>query len=673
MPPLTKFDLRKPRCEITKHATHGLILFLLFFAIGCSREFLQKFVMPTWDTNLSMPLFDHTYTLSDIVGGDSVLSSGSGGTTYAQPIWSTGTLATSNDMKLAPVTFGNCLKISAPPAANVVHQLGIFDVGSTSSATFLLDVGDLLGSNSIVGRIIIPPPIQSMKYTSDPSSSFNQFKTVTISSAELSVTVENGFCATINFPDGLSIEDSAGNTLLSVPIPGNSLQPYQSYSTKESIANITFPNNFKLSASISSPGGQSPVLVKSDTLILITVKLNNIKASSAMTIIQPQAPVVIEGMLGFPDSDKVEHAGVDSGLVNISFTNGFDLPCSVHLAVNGLKDPQGNYFTKDIDLDNIGNPESPNPASRYSQQISLQNWSIDLGATPLDSMPYSVTATILGSDSKFVNISSLNSIKASLQISKLKLNSVTGIVHLKTPVVILPDTQRVDLSFLKGASFGNDKPFGDSTKLTLNLNLTGNLPMDAHICIKARSTTSNIVSSDSAVVDQMLYPGAQGNAVVLGKCFVNMLNDFVATTGTLPDEFIISKTTLINPTGMEGTVCKTDGYYGTAMVFCPLNIGFANFNYSESTSNIVLTQTINKSLGDIDSGQIVFDTNNGIPLEIKLSAQVIDTLTKRVMFTLPDTGSFVVGAANDFFSDGTVRTQMFSRNTAYISPGRLLC
>jgi|GEM_PF-885636 len=649
------------------HIVSLLLLLLVLFG-GCTRKFPSTFVMPKWDTQLSAPIFNHTYTLGELLGKDTVLVS-NGDTTFIRSMWSSGILAVSKDQRINSTRVGANLKIESIPAVNVAQSLGTFDINPPLPIGFLMKLSKIIDTTGIIGRKVPAPPISGISDTLKPTSGFDQFKQVTISSAQLQYSVFNGYAAKISLPNGLVIADSLNNPLLTIRVPGDTLGAYQSYSTTQQISNLNMPYNPHVILKVSSPGSTTPVTIRSDTLVALNFSLQNIKVTSAVAKIPSQSPVVIDRRIGLVDSNKIISASIQSGTLSISITNRFDISSQVQLTIWGLKSSTGVPLTINVPLDRVGNKLNPNPGSTYSNQISLANYTLDLrdnNGNPTDSIHYTINATIPGSSGQYVQISTSDSIYATLGLSNLQIGSLTGIVHLKNPISIPTDTQNIDLGDFR-RKFNGSVRFSDSTQLALKIYLSGGFPFRAHLSIVPRNSTTNSNFSDSAVVDQVLNPGPQGNVIILGHSFVNILNSFTGASGNLPDQLVISGSIIVNPYYNVGTITSSDSVYGTASILLPFDLGITQATYSDSTDKPVFKEDVNKKLDYVDSGQVVFEINNGLPLGIKFHAELVDTTTHQVVLNLPKNGPFDILPATDFNPDGTVRTPVFSTNTVSLT------
>ena len=639
---------------------------LAFLLTGCSRELPRNFVMPSWETSLSVPLFTRTATLGEIIGQDSVITM-KGDTTSVTPVSSSGMISTSESIKLSTMKVGSNLKMCGLAPEKITHLLGTFEIASSEPMAFLIRTSSAMGTRSLIGHKVVPRPVPLKKYSSSSARGACQFTTAQVISAKVNFRIVNYYGEEIDAPDGIVFQDSAGNSLFRIDLPGGKIGPYQSYSKVEEITNVRLSRNLTAVVSLSAAGGTDSILIKSDTLVLMTMSLTSIKSNSASAIVACQSPVPVKGWLPLGDSYHIESAMISAGSVNMHMNNNLEMPCRINIVVPALKSREGVSFSVDQVLASVGDPGRPDPQSEYSSSVSLAGWVLNLGTVPTDSIGYTLTVTPLGSGSEFIPVSSADSIDGTFSVSELTLSSITGIVRLPNPIPIIPDTESINLSFLRN-SFGPQDRLSDSARMTLNLRLLGNLPALLRLRISASSNKPGVGEVDTTVVSQIVYPGAQGNIIVLGECFADMLNDFISATGTFPDRFIIDGTATVNPTGMLGTISEADAITGNALISCPLEVGLENFDFQESSGNLSFSSDVRKALQEVDSGEVVFQISNSMPVGLRLSLSAVDTLTRKVLFVLPDTGQVFVPAACELDSTGNVTQPMMSRITVGI-PG----
>lgn len=639
---------------MNKGVLYASVMAIVFALIGCSKYKVASFVMPSWNTQLSAPLFNRTYTLQEILSKDSAMVS-DGDTTYLAPSGPSGLYELSRSQPINSVSMGDQLLVNGVGPTRTSQGPADYAIDSPNPIHYA-QVNPSLPVGSNVPAPAISPPVTT---TVPPDQPFNNFTSATFSSGELQATVHNGYPATMVFQDSIKVEDASGNTLLYIPIPGDTLAPGQTTTQNVSLANTTLPNNPQLVMTYSSPGsGGTLVTFQSDTLMAITFNVINAHVKAANAIIPQQPPVVHHERIKLADSNMVQTASIDSGYMNISVDNGFPFSAPIQVVVNSLKDPSGNPLTLDFTLGAAGTP-----GSSYQQDVSLQGYTLEMAdayGNPTDTVRYTVTAEIPGSGGQFVNISVADSVQSSFVISTTRFSSFTGVVHLNHSVKVSPDTQVVNLGDFRN-KFSGIITYSDSTKLILDIRKTGGFPWLVHLKFIPSSSKLNLPPVDSVVVEQLVYPG-RVNIIRLGSALVNVLNNYSSQTQTMPDKFVISGYVIVNPTSTDGTITISDVMNGTATLTMPLDLGISKGLFSDTTKTPVIKDSSTAAnMGNVDSGRVVFEINNGLPVKLSFITQLLDTTTGQVVGTLP-ADSIIIPAATDFNSDGTVRTPMFSKN-----------
>lgn len=641
-----------------KGVLYASVIAIVFAIVGCSKYKVASFVMPSWDTQFSAPLFNRTYTLQEILHKDSVIVSG-GDTTFLESSGSSGMFQLFKSQPVNDVTIGDNLKINGLNPTYVSQSPSDFALDSPPTIHYVETPAGLPSK----GTTAPVPPIPATSADLSPDSPFQNFTSATISSGDLQVTIHNGYPATMNFPDSLRVRNSSGAELFPVVIPGDSVPANGTVVVTQPLDGKTLPNNPNLFFTYSSPGSPTSQTYESDTLIGFSFDLLNIKVSSANAKIPPQPPVIRNKGMHLTDSNMVQSASLDSGFMSITVTNQFPFSAPIHLVISSLRDQTGNPLTLDFTLDSAGTA-----GSTHKEDVPLQGYNLemaDANGNPTDTVRYTVTAEIPGSGGQFVDISTSDSVKSSFTISQLKFSAFKGVVHLSNPIKILPDTQTVSLGDFRD-KFSGTITYSDSTKLVMDLQKTGGYPWLVEIKFIPSSSTLNLPPVDSAVVTGMVYPN-QINIIRVGPALVSALNNYSSLRQVVPDRFVISGHVIVNPTYVEGTIQKGDVMTGTAALTMPLDLGLKNAVYIDTTKTPVINDSSTAAkMENVDSGRVVFEINNGLPLRLAFITQLIDTTTGQVVGTLP-ADSIIIPAATEFNSDGSVKYPVFSKNQVIIS------
>ena len=602
----------------------GMILFPIVFSLlafwGCSKFKVAKFVMPTWDTQFSAPLFNRTYTLGELLSkSDTTVSNGDTTFINAQPPSYVFNLLRTQSIN--GVQIGDNLKInSVPPtsASNGIDSIKIDPPPPIHYAFANPLLAPLVGSTAPVPSIS-PPQTQRL----NPDQPFNRFHSATFSGGTLSVVLHNSYPAKIIFTTGINITDTSNQVIFNIPVPGDSLGINQTITLTHTLASYTLPNNPRVAFTDTSAGAASGFF-QTDTIVAVSFTLTNLLVSQAIAIVPKESPINVKKSLVLSDSNKVQTATIDSGSMNITVANDFDMAIPIKLVIDDLKNIDGVSLTDTFEVSRKG---------LVTKVYPLNNYTLNMGGT--DSLPYAVTAYIIGSDTTapdggFINIGTNDSVKATFDLTDLRLKNFTGEVHLKNTVSIPTDTQKIDLGDFK-SKFSGTVIFSSSTNLQMDLKMSNprGFPILAHIKMMPANSGSSY-QGDSVVVEHLVDPtDPSTESFSLGPDFVTKLNSFSQNTGLLPDEFIIGGYVVINPPPYKtATANDTDRVLGTGTISMPFNLGIVNAKYQDTTKTAVVSDSSSAAkLVNIDSGSVVIQVWNGMPMAVTMIGELIDTTT----------------------------------------------
>ncbi len=636
-----------------KGVTYAIFVALLLTMAGCSKYKVASFVMPTWNMQLSAPIFDRTYTLLQMISKDTVQVS-NGDTTFLLPNSQTQVFTLIRSQNLNGVSVGNNLKIGAVPQTNVAQSPKDFSIANPPSIHY-----SAVNPSIVTGSVPFVPAIPKQTQTITPADAFTNFKTATLSTGTLTITIHNGYPAPIIFENGLIYLVDAFGGYIHISVPKDSILGNQTVTLPAvSLAGRTLSDQPTVTFTDSSNGSSSAATIQSDTTISFSASMANVHVSSANAIVPPQPDIVIDSSIVIQDGNKVQTASIDTGSVSLTVRNNYNISIPVSLSIPGLT-KSGVSLTRNFTLSPKGTS-----GSVYATPISLNGYTLNMAdpstGAPSDSLKYSVTAQIPGSNGSYVGISTTDSITASFQLTGLQLSSFSGEVHLANAINIVPDTQKVDLGSF-ASKFNGAILFGPGTTLQMRINSIG-FPCEAHISlIPTSSEYLSLPPVDSAVVDTTIYPN-RTNVITLGQSFVKALNAFSEAHRTIPDRFIISGYVLVNPGGTAiGSVKSTDMVTGSGTITMPLDLGIINAQYADTTKTAVITDSSTSAkLANVDSGNVVIEVWNGLPLQVTMMGQLIDTTTHAVLMNFPSDSIYIPAAQIN--PDGSVKDSVFSKN-----------
>lgn len=642
-----------------KGITGLVILGSLLALYGCSKFKVGSFMMPSWDTQFAAPLFNRTYYLKEILSKDSLTVVG-GDTTYLYTNPPSDIYSISMQQALKGIPVGDNLRIGNAPSVNFSQAVGDFTVDPPDPIQYIIP-------NPVPVNTTAPVPAFQKDTLISPQSSFNNYRSATISKGTLHLVVINGYPAPVGFGGSIAILDKFGNPL---QIPLDTIPAYSSSSTDLSLIGTEFTPNPALSISYGSPGLPFPqtAVYDSSDLLTITSSFSTLQVSKANAIVpRQQNPLEINQAVQMPGGTKVKSAVLDAGSLSLSFTNGLSLKLdSVQLVIASL-DSQNVPFKRIFSLDTAGSPGSIyDETINFSPSFQL-NMSDPVTGIASDSLRFSFSAVIHGSDGHFVDIDSANTISASFSMSDLRFKSFTGVIHPLDTFSIAADTQKINLGDFKSKLTGGITLVGDLTKLNLNINRVTGFPYLVRLKLKPLSSATPLGQQGiSSQVDTtvIIFPN-QPNVIGIGPSFVNVLNNFADTVQKIPDEFAISGTAVVNPAEANwgdtpGTISDTDQIAITNAITMPLNVGIINASYTDRTPKPLIGDSATTAkMGEVDSGQVNFDITNGLPLHLAFLPELVDTTDTT---NVTDLDSIIVQPATVFDNNGNPTPPVFSSN-----------
>ena len=619
---------------------------------GCSKFKVAKFVMPSWDTQLAAPLFDHTYTLKEILYKNAVTIVGGDTTRLSIDSASVYSISTMRDLSSIPV--GAQLHVGSIAPMSTPHSIGDFAIGSINPSSYgILD--------NVLANTIAPVPAFDTNAVISPQNANSNIKSGRISSGFLHLMIHNGYPAPVYFNSvSVNLLDGNGNPL---PVAVSTIPADSTVSMNLPVNGRNLTSNPEVSLAYGSHGLPSPqtATYQSDTLLAITMAFTNVIFSSADAIIPAQNPIKFNQGIPMPDGNEVLSALIDrgGGSLTISFTNNLKIPLKpVDLVINSL-DSQSVPLTRHFNLDTAGAP-----GSVYNETIDLSGFVLNTNGPSgvSDSFHYSITAGVPGSGGNFANVDSANTVDGRFGISNLSFKSFTGVIHLIDTSSIATDTQKIDLGDFKSKLTGGIKLVGDETKLDLSFVGNAGFPYSVRLRIKPLSSVSEKQIQSEVDTTVIMYPN-QKNVVNIGGTFVKVLNNFADTVQMIPDEFVVSGMAVVNPKEANwgetpGTITNTDSIGILNTISLPLNIGIVNGSYSDTTKKTLIYHDSSSAakMSNIDSGEVHLDVTNGLPLSLTLAAELIDTADGSL-----DTLSIInIAAPTQFDDNGIVASPIFT-------------
>lgn len=621
-------------------------VWLVIFLYGCFEKPSEP-VLPTWDIDLTVPIFNRTFTLGELVEKDTTyFKIGSGNQIY---------YSTSQELKATKV--GDNLKIP-DISTSASTQLGNFEVKDPGTISAKISVGQIFPglSNVPPGNYVIPSNSPGQTISTN-FTAFDNFQSITFDGGVLKVTVTNGLPVPLQFPGGLKIYAQSNPSTPIITLFVNDTIGANSQKTAEAdLSGKTLPANLGFTVTILSPGsgGSSVYLDVNQMFLNVSARLENLSIASASARIPSQnEPVVIDNSFILEPNeaqpDLINEATFKSGQLNIRIVNNIDLGLNGTLTLYNFVKKSDNSPLQ-ISL-NIGRKNST--SNTVTQSIDLANYK--LVGNNSNQISYRVEVRTEDTGNEFRTISKNDGLSADITLRNLVIESISGKVK---PREISFDEQKIDLSGLKDyrEKFSGKLRF-DDVQVEINLYKTAQFTFDLNLKIKAFNTKTGKVDSLEIPVGQRRFSGTS-HRIVLNKSnstIVDFINSFAETE--LPEYLTISGYVFVNPNYGTGRVSSSDSVYGNVLISFPASFGLSNAEFKDTSEVEELSNEAKKQIDKANYGKLFVEIDNGIGVELKFRA-VLFGFVMDSLISIPKSNDFIVRSApidNNGFSTGTTK------------------
>ncbi len=625
------------------------VLFFIFF-YGCFEKPSEP-VMPTWDVDLTVPVFDRTFTLGEIVEKD---------TTYFK-IASNNQIYYSITNELEATTVGDNLKISdvSTSAQTKLGNFEIKDPGTISANIKAYEIFPTLSSNIPPGYYIIPSNSPGQNVSAN-FTAFDNFQSVKFDGGVLRVTVTNELPVPLIFPGGLKIY-AQSNPLAPIfaLFDGDTVNANSTKTAEVNLAGKTIPAELGLTATVLSPGsgGQAVYLDVNQMFLKVSASLENLSIAEATARIPTQTePVVIDSSFVLESNESqpnlINEVVFKSGRARIKIINNIDLGLNGSLILYNFRKKSDNSPLQ-ISL-NIGRKNSPN--NFVEQNINLTGYKFVGNLS--NKISYRVEVRTEDTGDEFRTITKDDSLSAEISLSDLVIESISGKVK---PTEINFEEQRIDLAGLKDY---REKFKGslrlDDIRVELNLFKTAQFTFDMNLKVKAKNAKTGKVDSLEIPLNQRRFSGTS-HRIVLDKSnsnIVDFINSFTSVDGELPDSLFVTGFVSLNPNYEIGRVSSTDSVYGSITVSFPASFGISNAEFKDTSEVENLSDETKKQIDKMNYGKLFVEVENGLGVELGFRATLFGSVMDSLL-SIPRTSDFLITSApvdNNGFSVGVSKS-----------------
>ncbi|TDI86944.1 MAG: hypothetical protein E2O77_14100, partial [Caldithrix sp.] len=250
--------------DLSNHSIFYISFTLAFLLTSLNCSF-DKPSMPSWDTNVSIPLINKSYTMAELAEKESSIS-----------LDSTGNLYFEVDADLDNYYIGDELYLESLQD-DFSLNFGSFSIDPPSSVATSVSLSEIFSqAEALHGLTVIVPSFsfQTDKKSLDP---YDTFSYVTIETGNISLQVQNNLAVPLGSPLTLEIWNTAQDTLISSTTSSSQIAAGGSQIFLVDLAGKKIPNQLSVRMTGDSPGSSgAAVLVDKNSNFGMTSSIMNL-------------------------------------------------------------------------------------------------------------------------------------------------------------------------------------------------------------------------------------------------------------------------------------------------------------------------------------------------------------------------------------------------------------
>ncbi len=616
---------------------------------GCIKTPAEP-VMPSWQTQLTLPIVDRTYYFSDLVAKDDKFQTLVNGEVVYRPA----------GLKNTPTAIP--LPAVYPVAARVSNTLGAVPLTLPALPSIVLSTMQLLGQAPpqtpwSVGEI---NTVQNQSIISDTAT----FDYVTFDKARIILTLTNTDNFDVIFPSGIKVVNVFSATDTSqvlVTFPVGLVKANSSQTMTADISTQTMSSRLRVKFILQTAGIDGHV-VSSNGSLIAAIAIDGGTDGSLSTM--RSAKVRVTGTYGqvtnkgtmqlIGDSTFIKRAEFTGGVFDLIITNSVPIDFIAGLSIMELINKKtGLPFRLKANGTGAEQDEVLIPSkTTFVQTITLSDYTfLSKNIAGADTLPtanvqYTMTVRTPGATADKRLISANDSIAASI-VPRMNAGVVQALTLAKFEGVIRPTVVNINESVATDFGTVADKVSADSIKfdnstITLNLFTRTTFPADINLRVTAwhngvKGLSMNVPSGNGGLNGAYrIVPGDTAKIVfnktttTNGVTIDRFMNSFVVNGKIqLPDKFVLEGTGTIEPAdvygngtnGRIGSVTNQDSIYSSLEFSFPVRIAIVNGIFSDTTE---FTNTVDRNKMDLlESGKVSFQIENTFPVSGDVSLMMM--------------------------------------------------
>lgn len=587
---------------MVSRTTSLLCIFLIVIVSWQCIEPPAQPVIPTWDTDLSLPLINRLYSLQELVDKNpDILSTEADGTIL---------YTFSDTLRYDPI--GELIRM-ASESSPFSFDLGLFTItpGNIDHTIVLNNHLPVFGRNgaraadpvTIAGTF---PRIESMEY-------------LIAETGTLVLEIENQTGTPIEIVNGIEISNTDDNNTVALFIYPAPIQDGERVSGESSLDDVRIYKDLAYEftlAGIDNGNGE----FNENPVLEFTLSFDNLQVREANAIIPSQKLTGgYDGEIVFDDSLYFREVSFSEGFLRFVVQHDIDLTFPVIVTLPELR--HRNNTSIQFSAERIVGPGDTGEII-----IDLTDWIIQTeGGELKNSLEYFVQLGTIGQTMDFRTLHAEDQITGEVGTSDPPDHWI--IVHgfdgrIPPTRFLFNEHAELDLGDVID-HFEGEVSFEDAS-LLLDIFLGGGYDADADLQVVGKNKFGH-VDSIAIPADQRRITAGEWSTIILDKDN-STINEFLGTfVPTLPEDLFVDGDLILNPDYLDGYF-SIDGELNSLLhLNVPFDMGIRNGIIRDTLTIGGSGDDIDRDMVDlINYGMIYFESVNRIPLGIDVRMNLLD-------------------------------------------------
>jgi hypothetical protein len=538
---------------------------------GLSACSIQEPKLPTFQTELAIPLGTLRYGVDELLRHEPALVTGQEGSLSLQFSGSIDSVAVGNRLDLAV------------GGRSVAASIGVITLDPAPPAAYTFRLGTLYPPAEAAQGPFLPVPPFAF-FAPSPASDLPGFTRASVVAGGLDVRIHNGLPVPVGGPSPPErmelrlIDPALGSDvaalLLDVAIPANGEEE-----RFLDLAGTMLPDSLRVQIEGGSPGSYgTPVAIDPEVALSVTVQIQSLQVDSA------QAPIGARSFgdssqVALPDSIRVLQATLASGALQLQLSSDLPLPVRARLTLPQVRDAQGATIEVEVPLAAAGTGLA---------SVDLAQATLDFGAQPGQSLTIRTVVDTPGSQGASVWVTAGQRVAATVAPLSLSFARVVGV--LQPQQTLLAQTQ-IDLPIPR------DLPTLTlaQAQLTLLLRSAVDLPGTIDLHLEGRSDHGVVVPMDL----RLDLAAGQGEAQGVRSYMFDAGNSgLLAFLDNLPVSMLVSGMATVGDGVTAGTIARGDGLVASYRIDAPLTLSLAPQTLRIDPRRLALGEDARRRIGE---------------------------------------------------------------------------